>query len=169
VREHWVENDERLAELMSILSDEEIRCIKRGGHDHRKIYAAFSRAMQASDQPTAILIKSIKGYGMQGYEGSNVVHQKKNLNPDERVETARRVGIPLPEEDARRAAFYRPPEDSEEMRYLLARRRELGGPWPRRQVECPALAPPDLALFQEHLKGSGDRSLSTTMAFVRML
>ncbi|MGE5336927.1 MAG: pyruvate dehydrogenase (acetyl-transferring), homodimeric type, partial [Gemmatimonadota bacterium] len=93
VREHWVGHDERLADIMRVLSDEEIRCIKRGGHDHRKIYAAFQRAMQARGRPTAILIKTIKGYGMQGYEGSNVVHQKKNLSGDERVETARRLGI----------------------------------------------------------------------------
>jgi pyruvate dehydrogenase E1 component len=169
VREHWVGNDQRLAEIMSVLSDEEIRCIKRGGHDHRKIYAAFQRAMQARGRPTAILIKTIKGYGMQGYEGSNVVHQKKNLSGEERVETARRLGIPLSDEAAARAEYFRPADDSEEIRYLRARRAALGGPWPQRRVECPTLVAPPLTLFQEQLVGSGERGLSTTMGFVRML
>jgi pyruvate dehydrogenase E1 component len=169
VREHWVGNDARLADIMRVLSDEEIRCIKRGGHDHRKIYAAFQRAVQARGRPTAILIKTIKGYGMQGYEGSNVVHQKKNLSGDERVETARRLGIPLPDEAAARADYFRPAEDSEEVRYLRARRQALGGPWPERRATCPTLVAPPLTLFQEQLSGSGERGLSTTMGFVRML
>jgi pyruvate dehydrogenase E1 component len=169
VREHWVESDPRLAEIMSVLSDEEIRCIRRGGHDQRKIYAAFRLAAETTDRPTAILIKTIKGYGMQGYEGSNVVHQKKNLTAEERLETARRLQIPLDDDAAMRAEFYRPPEDSPEMRYLDARRAALGGPWPRRVVECPSLAAPEIGFFQEHLEGSGERPLSTTMAFVRML
>jgi pyruvate dehydrogenase E1 component len=169
VRAHWNGDDPRLADIMRHLSDEEIRGIKRGGHDQRKIFAAFERAMQSNGRPTAILIKTIKGYGMQGYEGSNVVHQKKNLSIGERQETARRLGIPLSDEASARADFYRPPEDSEEIRYLLERRASLGGSWPRRDVHCPSLQAPDLALFQEQLGGSGDRTLSTTMAFVRML
>ena len=169
VRAHWVENDPRLADIMRVRSDEEIRCIKRGGHDQRKIYAAFNRATQSEGRPTVILIKTIKGYGMQGYEGSNVVHQKKNLALEERQETARRLGIPLSDEAAARADFYRPLADSEEIRYLNARRTELGGAWPQRQVDCPALPAPPLTLFQEQLNGSGERTLSTTMAFVRML
>ena len=169
VRAHWNGDDARLADIMRHLSDEEIRGIKRGGHDQRKIFAAFERAMQGNGRPTAILIKTIKGYGMQGYEGSNVVHQKKNLNVEERVETARRLGVPLSDEAAGRAEFYRPGPDSEEIRYLEARRSALGGSWPRREVQCPSLPAPDLSLFQEQLAGSGDRTLSTTMAFVRML
>jgi pyruvate dehydrogenase E1 component len=169
VRAHWNGDDPRLADIMRHLSDEEIRGIKRGGHDQRKIFAAFERAMQSNGRPTAILIKTIKGYGMQGYEGSNVVHQKKNLSVEERHDTARRLGIPLPEDAVARADFYRPPEDSEEIRYLKERRGALGGSWPHREVHCPSLQAPDLALFQEQLAGSGDRTLSTTMAFVRML
>jgi len=169
VREHWVEGDAKLAGIMAVLSDEEIRCIRRGGHDQRKIYAAFRRAAETTDRPTAILIKTIKGYGMQGHEGSNVVHQKKNLEAGERLETARRLGIPLSEEEIARADFYRPAEDSPELRYLRAHREALGGPWPRRVVECPALQAPALDLFQEQVEGSGGRPLSTTMAFVRML
>jgi pyruvate dehydrogenase E1 component len=169
VREHWVEDDEKLAGIMAVLSDEEIRCIRRGGHDQRKIYAAFRRATETTGRPTAILIKTIKGYGMQGYEGSNVVHQKKNLTAEERLETARRLGIPLAPEAVARADFYRPADDSPEMRYLHSRRDALGGPWPRRGVECPPLHAPEIGFFQEHLDGSGGRPLSTTMAFVRML
>ena len=169
VRAHWVEDDPRLADIMRVRSDEEIRCIKRGGHDQRKIYAAFNRAIQSEGRPTVILIKTIKGYGMQGYEGSNVVHQKKDLAIEERQETARRLGIPLGDEAAARADFYCPPADSEEIRYLSARRAALGGAWPQRQVSCPALPTPPLTLFQEQLNGSGERTLSTTMAFVRML
>jgi pyruvate dehydrogenase E1 component len=169
VREHWVGNNTRLSEIMAVLSDEEIRCIRRGGHDQRKIYAAFHRAMQSSGQPTAVLIKTIKGYGMQGYEGSNVVHQKKSLTAEERIETARRLGIPISDEQAAKAEFYRPAPDSAEMRYLNSHRATLGGAWPRRIVECPRLSAPTLDFFQEQIEGSAGRPLSTTMAFVRML
>ncbi len=168
VRSHWVGDNQKLADIMSSLSDEEIRGIKRGGHDHRKIFAAFERAAD-SDRPTVILIKTIKGFGMQGYEGSNAVHQKKNLSAEERIDTAKRLGIPLEEGAAERAEFYRPPEDSEELKYLRERREALGGYWPQRTVNCPSLPTPDLDFFKDQLTGSGDRELSTTMAFVRML
>ncbi|MDH3978238.1 MAG: pyruvate dehydrogenase (acetyl-transferring), homodimeric type [Gammaproteobacteria bacterium] len=169
VRDHWVGDDAKLAEIMRVLSDEEIRCIRRGGHDHKKLYAAFEQAQKNTDGPTVILVKTIKGFGMQGYEGSNAVHQKKNINLDERVDTARRLGIPISDEAAKAAEFYLPPEHSEEMQYAKTRRQELGGYWPVRNVDCPALKTPDLELFKDQINGSGDRELSTTMAFVRML
>ncbi|MFQ5635353.1 MAG: pyruvate dehydrogenase (acetyl-transferring), homodimeric type [Gammaproteobacteria bacterium] len=169
VRAHWVGNDHKLEEIMRVLSDEEIRCIRRGGHDHKKIYAAFDQAARSTKGPTVILIKTIKGYGMQGYEGSNAVHQKKNLSREERIETRNRLGIDLDDDAAGRADFYRPPEGSEELEYLHARRAELGGPWPRREIRCPSLQPPALEIFRDQLNGSGERELSTTMAFVRML
>ena len=169
VRSHWVGDNQKLTEIMQILSDEEIRAIRRGGHDHRKVNAAFARAAETQDRPTVILIKTIKGFGMQGYEGSNAVHQKKNLSPEERIDTAKRLGIPLDDAAAARADFYTPAEDSEELKYLRARRDSLGGAWPQRVVDCPTLAAPDLDVFADQLKGSGDRELSTTMAFVRML
>jgi pyruvate dehydrogenase E1 component len=169
VRDHWVGNDQKLSEIMRVLSDEEIRCIRRGGHDHKKIFAAFNRAVNYSNGPTVILIKTIKGFGMQGYEGSNAVHQKKNLNADERIDTARRLGIPISDDAAVRAEFYRPEEDSEEIQYLNSKRDALGGAWPRRIVDCPVLQPPALEIFADQTKGSGERPLSTTMAFVRML
>jgi pyruvate dehydrogenase E1 component len=169
VRAHWVGDDEKLAEIMRVLSDEEIRCIKRGGHDHKKIYAAFDRAARGTRGPTVILIKTIKGYGMEGHEGSNAVHQKKNLNREERIDTRNRLGIDLDDEAAARADFYRPPEGSPELEYLNARRAELGGPWPARSVDCPSLTAPELDVFKDQVNGSGERELSTTMAFVRML
>ena len=169
VREHWVGDNRKLAEIMQVLSDEEIRCIRRGGHDHRKIYAAFERAVASEGRPTVILIKTIKGFGMQGYEGSNAVHQKKNLNREERIETAARLGIPLSDDQAAAAEFYCPPEDSEEIHYLTSHRAALGGPWPARRVDCPSLPTPSLDIFKDQLSGSGERALSTTMAFVRML
>ena len=170
VREHWNNGDPKLAEIMQLLTDEEIRSIKRGGHDQRKIYAAYDKALnQTNGKPTVILIKTIKGYGMEGHEGSNIVHQKKDLAEDERVAAARRLEIPLTDEQARAAEFYIPPEDSEEMLYLRDRRRELDGIWPQRRSDCPSLETPELDLFKEQLKGSGEREISTTMAFVRML
>jgi pyruvate dehydrogenase E1 component len=169
VREHWVNGDEKLAEIMQLLSNEEIRAIRRGGHDQRKIYAAFQKALDTEGQPTAILIKTIKGFGMEGHEGSNIVHQKKDLAAQERVTAAKRLGIPITAEQAEAAEFYIPDEDSDEIRYLKERRKELGGNLPQRATEYPTLTVPDLQFFADQLKGTGDRAVSTTMAFVRML
>ena len=170
VREHWVENNPALNELMNALTDEEIRSIKRGGHDHKKIYAAFKEATEVAGKPCVLLLKTVKGYGLgPAVEGRNTVHQKKYLKPEERRELAERLRIPLAPEEVDRAAFYRPAEDSDELRYLRARRDALGGPLPSREVRCPALPPPPLTLFQDALDGSGERAISTTMAMVRML
>jgi len=169
VREHWNNGDPRLAEIMQLLSDEEIRAIKRGGHDQRKIYAAFKKAFESNGKPTAILIKTIKGYGMEGHEGSNIVHQKKDLAKQERVAAAERLGIPINEQQAAAAEFYVPAEESEEMQYLRQHREVLGGNWPQRRSDCPSLPAPAIDIFADQLKGSGEREVSTTMAFVRML
>ncbi len=169
VREHWVENTPELKELMKTLTDEEIRSIKRGGQDHQKIYAAFERAAAVRGRPCVVLLKTVKGDGLgPGTEGSNTVHQKKQLNRAERIELKERWQIPLSDEEAARAAFYRPPEDSEELTYLRARREALGGYLPRREVACERLRAPSLELFAKLLEGS-ERPLSTTMAVVRML
>ena len=170
VREHWVENNPALRTLMDALTDEEIRSIKRGGHDHKKIYAAFKAAQEVSGKPCVLLLKTVKGYGLgPAVEGHNTVHQKKYLRPDERRELAERLGIPLSPEAVERAEFYRPPEDSDDIRYLKAQREALGGPIPAREAQCPALSPPPLSFFQDMLEGSGERTVSTTMAMVRML
>ena len=170
VREHWVENNQPLKDLMSALTDEEIRSIKRGGHDHKKIYAAFKEAEEVTGKPCVLLLKTVKGYGLgPDVEGRNTVHQKKHLNPSERLALAERLRIPLSREQIERAHFYRPADDSDEVRYLKARRQALGGPLPKRTVNCPTLEPPPLAFFQDMLDGSRGRAVSTTMAMVRML
>ncbi len=170
VREHWVEDNPALKRLMSALTDEEIRSIRRGGHDHKKIYAAFRQARQVTGKPCVLLLKTVKGDGLgPRVEGSNTVHQKKYLSPDERRELADRLGIVMPQEEIDRAGFYRPEPDSPETHYLIERRQALGGFVPERKVRCPALAPPRLDLFRDMLEGTGERAISTTMAMVRML
>ena len=171
VREHWVGDNEELAEIMKTLSDESVRTIKRGGHDHQKIYAAYERAaFHANGRPTVVLAKTIKGYGLgMGSEGSNRAHQKKNMSDEERLECARRFGVRLSREQVEDAELYQPPEDSPELRYLRDRRETLGGVLPRRSVECPSLPVPPRELFRDLFEGTGERSISTTLAMVRIL
>ncbi|GAB3377783.1 pyruvate dehydrogenase (acetyl-transferring), homodimeric type [Spongiibacter taiwanensis] len=169
-REHWVENNPELKAMMNTLTDDEIRDIKRGGQDPKKVYAAFDRAGKSSGKPTVILVKTVKGDGMgKAAQGRNTAHQKKNLDESERLECARNYGIPLPEEDARKAAFYLPPEDSPEREYLMRRRQELGGHLPARVVDCPAIEAPSREEFAEFDAGSKGREVSTTMVVVRIL
>lgn len=169
VRHHWIEDDARLAELMKILNNEEIRCIRRGGQDRKKIYAAFERAANAQGRPTVILMKTVKGDGMgASAEGQNTAHQKKQLSAEERIEMGRRFGIPLSDEALANADLYLPEPDSAEMRYMHARRESLGGYLPSRKVEHPAVQAPELTLFKDAINGS-EREQSSTMAFVRML
>ena len=169
VRAHWVKENPALAALMQSMSDEEIRTIRRGGHDHKKLFAAYDQAVKTEGKPVVILVKTIKGYGMGATgEGQNVVHQKKKMSDEERLASARRFDIPLSDEQIKQADFYHPGADSEELRYLQSRRDELGGYQPIRQVECPSLPTPDVELFDYAIKGI-DRSVSTTMVMVRML
>ena len=169
VRAHWEENNPELIELMKTLTDEEVRVIHRGGHDQRKIFAAFDWARKSTG-PTVILVKTIKGYGMGRLaEGKNTAHQKKQMSVEERIEVGKRLGIPLRDEEMARATFYRPPPGSEEMQYLHARRQELGGYLPARKVQCPRLKAPSHESFASLCSGSGKRAMSTTMAMVRIL
>ena len=167
-REHWVEGNPDLERMMSTLTDEEVRAIKRGGQDPKKIYAAFSEAQQARDKPTVVLVKTVKGDGM-GAQGKNTAHQYKNMSAEERVNLAQELGIPLTDEQAQRAEFYKPPADSAEMEYLRGRRQALGGPVPRRRQVCPDLPAPSLDDLKDFLTGSGERALSSTMVMVRLL
>ncbi|MDX2465517.1 MAG: pyruvate dehydrogenase (acetyl-transferring), homodimeric type, partial [Porticoccus sp.] len=156
--------------MMNSLTDEELQLIKRGGQDPKKVFAAFKKASETTDQPTVILVKTVKGDGMgPAAQGRNNAHQKKDLNAEERLACARAYGIPLDNDAIARAEFYRPPEDSDEMRYLQSHRQQLGGYLPERKIECPVLTAPALSLFQSALDGSGERAASTTMAMVRML
>jgi len=170
IREHFFGKYPQLLEMVAHLSDEALQKLKRGGHDPAKVYAAYAEALRTKDQPTVILAKTIKGYGLgEAGEGRNVTHQQKKLNEQELREFRSRFGIPLSDEEVAKAPFYRPDENSEEMRYLKARREGLGGYMPKREVRAPKLTLPTEDLFKEFYSGTGDRSASTTMAFVRML
>jgi pyruvate dehydrogenase E1 component len=152
------------------MSDEEVGALRRGGHDPLKVYNAYRRAMNNTGSPTVILAKTIKGYGLgEAGEGRNVTHQQKKLNEDEMLYFRRRFDIPISEETVHTASFYRPPDDSPEMRYITERREALGGSLPARSVGKITIEAPPLESFAESLAGSAGREVSTTMAFVRVL
>jgi len=169
IREHFFGTHPELQALAAPLSDEKIRAMKRGGHDPEKVYAAYKAAVGCKGKPTVILAKTIKGYGLgEAGEGRNVTHQQKKLNEEELREFRTRFGIPISDEEVSKAPFYKPPADSNEMKYLRARREELGGYVPGRpMVPLPVKMPP-LSEYSEALESSGEREVSTTMAFVRL-
>jgi len=170
IREHFFGTDPRLAKLVEHLTDEEINKLRRGGHDPEKVYAAYKAAVEYSDGPTVILAKTVKGYGLgEAGEGKNVTHQQKKLNDAELREFRARFGIPISDEEVGEAPFYRPAEDSPEMRYLRERRMGLGGFVPARKPAAPTLAALPEEIFAEFREGSNGREASTTMVFVRML
>ena len=171
VREHFFGAYPELAERVREMSDEEIWDLNRGGHDAKKVYAAYAAAQAASNRPTVILAKTIKGYGMgEAGEGRNTTHQQKKMNEEALRVFRDRFGLEIPDEDIEKVAYYKPPEDSEELTYLRERREELGGSMPkrRRKVDEPLPVPP-LETFSSQLEDTGDREISTTMAFVRVL
>ena len=172
VREHFFGAYPELRRLVADMSDEEIWALNRGGHDAQKVYAAYHRAVNQNDgRPTVILAKTIKGYGMgEAGEGMNISHQAKKMNEAALFKFRDRFELDLSDEEVANMAFHKPPEDSEEMRYLHERRRELGGflPARRRKVREP-FEVPGLDAFSSQLEGSGERENSTTMAFVRIL
>jgi pyruvate dehydrogenase E1 component len=170
VREHFFGHDPRLLKLVEPLPDEALRRLRLGGHDPRKIYAAYKAAVEHSGGPTVILARTIKGYGLgEAGEGKNVTHQQKKLNEEELKEFRSRFGIPLNDQDCIEVPFYRPAEDSEEIQYLRARREALGGYTPARSVRSQLLTSDMEELFREFHDGSEGREVSTTMAFVGML
>ncbi len=170
VREHFFGSDPRLLKLVEPLSDEQLRRLRLGGHDPLKVYAAYKRATEHKGSPTVILARTIKGYGLgEAGEGKNVTHQQKKLNEEELLLFRSRFDIPLNDEECMHVAFYRPPEDSEEIRYLRERRAALCGYVPQRSVRSKPLVADHDELFKEFLLGSGGREVSTTMAFVQML
>src|SRR5580692_11045854 len=170
VRQFFFGSDPRLLKLVEPLSDEELRRLRLGGHDPRKVYAAYKAAVDHKGGPTVILARTIKGYGLgEAGEGKNVTHQQKKLNEEELREFRSRFGIPMGDEEIAKVPFYRPAEDSEEIRYLRARREALGGYVPQRKARASALSGGHTELFKEFLEGSEGREVSTTMAFVAML
>ncbi|MEX0714531.1 MAG: pyruvate dehydrogenase (acetyl-transferring), homodimeric type [Pirellulales bacterium] len=168
IRENFFGKYPELEEMVSHLSDEKLKKMRRGGHDPEKVYAAYKAAFESQGRPTVILAKTIKGYGLgEAGEGRNVTHQKKEYNEAELREFRSRFGIPISDEEVAKAPFYRLPDDSAEMRYLRARREELGGYVPSRVVEAPRIEVPRIDQFAESLTSSGEREVSTTMAFVK--
>ncbi len=168
VREQFFGKYPETRAMVADWTDDEIWALRRGGHDPQKVYAAYHAAMQANGQPTVILAKTIKGFGLgTAGEAQNVAHQQKSAKAQARLKIRDRLGLPLTDEEATGAAFHRPPEDSPEIRYLLARRAELGGSLPARHTDAEPLPTPPP--FTSVLEGSGERENSTTMAFVRVL
>jgi pyruvate dehydrogenase E1 component len=170
IRKHFFGKYPELLPLVNHLTDEQLRKMYRGGHDTRKVYAAYRAAMEHTGQPTVILAKTIKGYGLgEAGEGRNISHQQKKMNEKELREFRARFNIPISDEDIVETPFYRPPEDSVEQRYLMARRKALGGFLPKRNPSAPALKVPALEDFARFLKGDERAAASTTKAFVLLL
>jgi len=171
VRQHFWGVDSRLLELVKHLSDEQLKKLTLGGHDPIKVYAAYKAAVEHTGQPTIILARTIKGYGIgEAGEGKNITHQQKKLNEGELRAFRTRFGIPIADEQVADAPFYRPPDNSPEIAYVRERRKQLGGYVPQRVVRVEPLQTDTLPeLFAEFHQGSEGRKASTTMAFVRML
>jgi pyruvate dehydrogenase E1 component len=170
VREHFFGADPELAHMVEDWSDAEIWSLNRGGHDPQKVYNAYAEAVAHNGQPTVILAKTIKGYGMgESGEGQNITHQAKKMNEKALFAFRDRFGLDLSDDEVRDVSFHKPPDDAPEMQYLRERRAELGGSLPQRRTEAPPLPIPELSAFKAQLDGTGEREISTTMAFVRIL
>jgi pyruvate dehydrogenase E1 component len=170
VREHFFGKDPELAKMVEEWSDADIWTLNRGGHDPKKVYAAYAEAASHKGQPTVILAKTIKGYGMgEAGEGQNITHQQKKMNEKALFAFRDRFELDLTDDEVREIAFHKPAEDSPEMTYLRERRAALGGSLPQRRTTAPELAIPELSAFKGQLEGTGEREISTTMAFVRIL
>ena len=169
-REHFFGKYPELKDLVSNMSDDEIYRLSRGGHDPHKVYAAYHAAVNHTGQPTVILAKTVKGYGMgSSGEGQNITHQQKKMGLEALKEFRDRFDIPVADEDLEKTPFYKPAEDSPEMQYLRERRKALGGYLPQRRREAEPLKIPELSAFDLLLKDTGEREMSTTMAYVRIL
>jgi pyruvate dehydrogenase E1 component len=170
VRQHFFGKYPELLELVADMTDDQIWDLNRGGHDPNKIYAAYSAAVRHAGQPTVILAKTVKGYGMgEAGEGQNITHQQKKMAETSLRRFRDRFSLPIADEDLLDYPLIKPPDSSEEMTYLQARREALGGYLPVRRQRSTPLPVPDLSAFNAQLAGSGDREISTTMAFVRIL
>jgi pyruvate dehydrogenase E1 component len=171
-REHFFGDDPELKALVADMSDDEIWRLNRGGHDSEKVYAAYDQAVNHKGRPTVILVKTVKGYGMgTAGEGQNITHQKKKLDIDDVRAFRDRFHIPVPDDELGELPYFKPDADSEEQQYLMSARERLGGPLPARRTKPTKPWPkiPDLEFFRNQLDGSGEREVSTTMVFVRIL
>jgi pyruvate dehydrogenase E1 component len=170
VREHFFNKYPELAAMVADMSDEEIWNLNRGGHDPVKVHAAYQAAVAHTGQPTVILAKTIKGYGMgEAGEGQNITHQQKKMGESALLSFRDRFGLPLSDDEVRAKAYAKLPEGSPEAEHLRTSRQRLGGSLPARRPARTALPVPDLAAFHAVTEGSADREVSTTMAFVRVL
>ncbi len=169
-REHFFGKYPELKEMVANMSDQDIWRLNRGGHDPHKVYAAYAAAVKHTGQPTVILAKTVKGYGMgPAGEAANVTHSQKKMDLASLKQFRDRFNIPVSDEQLEKVPYYHPGEDSPEVRYLRERRAALGGSLPVRLERAAAHEAPPLKMFQSQLDGSGDREISTTMAFVRIL
>lgn len=169
-REHFFGKYPETKALVANMTDEDIWRLNRGGHDPHKLYTAYKSAVEHKGQPTLILAKTVKGYGMgESGEGTNSTHQQKAMDMESLKKMRDRFGIPLTDEQVEALEYVKPDPESEEIRYMNECRKSLGGHLPVRKVSAPQLDLPGLEAFQPLLDGSGDREISTTMAFVRML
>ena len=169
-REHFFGKYPELKQMVANLSDDDIWRLNRGGHDPHKVYAAYAEAVKTEGQPTVILAKTVKGYGMgEAGEGQNITHQQKKMGEESLKAFRDRFDIPISDDEIASAPFYRPPEDSPEIKYMLERRQALGGFLPTRRREAKPLGVPELSAFKAQLKSTGEREISTTMAMVRIL
>ncbi|WP_018935293.1 pyruvate dehydrogenase (acetyl-transferring), homodimeric type [Thioalkalivibrio sp. ALJ24] len=170
VREHFFGKYPELKAMVANMSDEEIWRLNRGGHDPVKVYAAYKEAMEHTGQPTVILAHTVKGYGMgSAGEAQNRTHSQKKMDTEDMKHFRDRFNIPLSDEQVERAEYVKPDPDSEEMQYMHERRKALGGYLPQRRHMTTPLEVPELDAFSALMEDSGDREMSTTMAFVRML
>jgi pyruvate dehydrogenase E1 component len=169
-RQEFFGKHPELLKLVANLSDDDIMRLNRGGHDPFKVYAAYRAAMDHRGQPTVILAKTVKGYGMgDAGESENTTHQVKKLDLDDLKHFRDRFDIPLSDSELESVSYYRPPSDSPEMVYMLEQREKLGGPIPSRIAALPGFDIPSLEYLDNLLQGGGDRKFSTTMGFVRIL
>src|SRR5512135_2268390 len=170
VREHFFGKDPALKAMVAGMSDEQVWNLNRGGHDSNKIYAAYAAAVEHRGQPTVILAKTVKGYGMgEAGEGQNITHQQKKMGEAVLKEFRDRFSLPISDDQLKQVAFLRFADDSPEMEYLRARRAALGGSLPARRRRSESLEIPPLSAFEAQLKGTEGRAISTTMALVRIL
>jgi pyruvate dehydrogenase E1 component len=170
IRKHFFGKYPELYEAVNHLTDRQLHSLKRGGHDPKKVYAAYHHAVNHKGQPTVILAKTVKGYGLgEAGEGKNISHQQKKLNEKELREFRTRFQIPIDDDAIVDTPFYKPDTSSPEVKYVLEQRKKLGGFVPERKPHFTPLNVPGLDFYQEFLKDSGDSDMSTTMAFVRIL
>jgi pyruvate dehydrogenase E1 component len=172
VRDNFFGRDPRTAAMVASWSNDQVWGLKRGGHDYRKLFAAYTAAMQANGKPTVILAKTVKGWTLGStFEGRNSTHQMKKMSLEDIATFRDRLGIPIPDSqlDKYTPAYYKPAENSEEAKYMAERRAALGGSIPRRRAKSKPLPMPADSVYESVKRGSGHQEIATTMAFVRML